>query len=212
MRLKDYYAILELPPSATVLEIKKAYRRLAHQLHPDKNANDAGQFAEIKEAYEVLTNPAKKEYYLQHRWYQQSLGKRKFQTVFTPVNLLQQILELERFASRLDAYRLDREGLFNYVMDLVPDDVINKLNKFREVQVNQQIIHGLLKSTQHFTLLQLNELGQQVRKIEPKEFANEQVELTITRKKKGHYWDRSRIWIVITAVILLCIVIFLAAK
>ena len=67
MHLKDYYNILSIEPSATLSEIKKAYRKLAHQSHPDKNQNDpyaSALFAEIKEAYEVLTNPTKKEYYL----------------------------------------------------------------------------------------------------------------------------------------------------
>ncbi|MEI9910706.1 MAG: DnaJ domain-containing protein [Bacteroidota bacterium] len=63
MQGKDYYKILELPPSATLQEIKTAYRRLAHQYHPDKNDNDlyaAAQFEMVKEAYEVLSDPRKK--------------------------------------------------------------------------------------------------------------------------------------------------------
>jgi curved DNA-binding protein CbpA len=71
LQLKDYYSILELPPSASADEIKKAYRRLAHLYHPDKKDNDpyaAAQFAVIKEAYETLSNPAQKECYLQQRW------------------------------------------------------------------------------------------------------------------------------------------------
>ena len=79
IELKDYYSILELQPSATLQEIKKAYRRLALQYHPDRTNNDryaAVHFTEIKEAYEVLTNPTKKEFYLQQRWYHQSMGKK----------------------------------------------------------------------------------------------------------------------------------------
>jgi curved DNA-binding protein CbpA len=79
VQLKDYYYILELPPSAAGDEIKKAYRRLAHQYHPDKKNNDpyaAARFSDIKEAYEILSNPLKKDYYLQQRWYAQSIGKK----------------------------------------------------------------------------------------------------------------------------------------
>src|SRR6185369_13859563 len=98
--IKDYYGILQLPSSATVSEIKQAYRRLAMTWHPDKNPNNAyakTQFEEIKEAYEVLTNPARKDLYLQERWYDQSIGRKKTAVAVTPVNILKLILELERY-------------------------------------------------------------------------------------------------------------------
>jgi len=102
VQLKDYYTILELSPSASLDEIKKAYRRLALIHHPDKKGNDpyaAAQFSEIKEAYETLTHPAKKDLYLQQRWYAQSIGQRKKQEIITPVSVLKQLIELERYTA-----------------------------------------------------------------------------------------------------------------
>src|ERR1044071_10354991 len=99
---KDYYNILQLLPSATIPEIKQAYRRLAMTWHPDKNPNDPyakAQFEEIKEAYETLTNPIKKDLYLQERWYEQSIGKKKKDIAVTPVNILKLVLELDRYIS-----------------------------------------------------------------------------------------------------------------
>ncbi len=66
MEYKDYYKILGVPRNATEKEIKKAYRKLARQYHPDANPNDPTaeeKFKEINEAYEVLSDPEKRRRY-----------------------------------------------------------------------------------------------------------------------------------------------------
>jgi len=60
---KDYYDILGVSKNATEEEIKKAYRKLAHQYHPDKTGGSADKFKEISEAYQVLSNKDKRSYY-----------------------------------------------------------------------------------------------------------------------------------------------------
>ncbi|HEY9173077.1 MAG TPA: J domain-containing protein [Verrucomicrobiae bacterium] len=66
VEFKDYYAILGVPRSATDTEIKKAFRKLAREYHPDvaKDKKIAEEkFKEINEAYEVLSDPAKRKKY-----------------------------------------------------------------------------------------------------------------------------------------------------
>ena len=66
MEFKDYYKILGVSPNATTEEIKKAYRRLALQYHPDKNPGDKKaeeKFKDIAEAYDVLSDPEKRKKY-----------------------------------------------------------------------------------------------------------------------------------------------------
>lgn len=58
---KDYYNILGVSKGATGDEIKKAYRKLAHQYHPDKEGGDEAKFKEINEAYQVLSDPEKRK-------------------------------------------------------------------------------------------------------------------------------------------------------
>jgi len=60
---KDYYKILGVQKAATDDEIKKAYRKLAHQYHPDKTGGDDARFKEINEAYQVLSDKQKRVQY-----------------------------------------------------------------------------------------------------------------------------------------------------
>ncbi len=60
---KDYYQILGVSRSATQDDIKKAFRKLAHEYHPDKHGGNEAKFKEINEAYQVLSNPDKRKQY-----------------------------------------------------------------------------------------------------------------------------------------------------
>lgn len=60
---KNYYEILGVEKGASDDEIKKAYRKLAHQHHPDKQGGDEAKFKEINEAYQVLSDKEKRSQY-----------------------------------------------------------------------------------------------------------------------------------------------------
>lgn len=63
MIMKDYYSILGVQKTASEEEIKKAYRKLAHQHHPDKAGGNEAKFKEINEAYQVLSDKNKRAQY-----------------------------------------------------------------------------------------------------------------------------------------------------
>ena len=65
MAKRDYYEVLGLSKGASAAEIKKAYRKLSKQYHPDINKEEGAEekFKEITEAYEVLSDENKKAQY-----------------------------------------------------------------------------------------------------------------------------------------------------
>src|SRR5687768_16456148 len=80
VQFKDYYATLGVGRNATDDEIKKAFRKLARQYHPDvaKNKKEAEvKFKEINEAHEVLSDPEKRRKYneLGANWEQGGMGQ-----------------------------------------------------------------------------------------------------------------------------------------
>lgn len=61
--MKDYYSVLGVPKSASKDDIKKAFRKLAHQYHPDKKSGNEAKFKELNEAYSILSDDQKRAQY-----------------------------------------------------------------------------------------------------------------------------------------------------
>jgi molecular chaperone DnaJ len=62
----DLYAVLEVEPTASLEELKRAYRRLARKYHPDSNSGDAtseAHFKEVSQAYEILSDSERRANY-----------------------------------------------------------------------------------------------------------------------------------------------------
>lgn len=59
---EDYYSLLGVPKSATADDLKRAFRKKAHELHPDKGG-DADKFKKVNEAYQVLSDSQKRQQY-----------------------------------------------------------------------------------------------------------------------------------------------------
>lgn len=216
LHVKDYYKILEVPPSANISEIKSAYRKLAKQYHPDIQSNNpyaSARFTEIKEAYEVLSHPNKKEKYLQQRWYQQSLGKRNPQDILTPESVLKQVLELERYISRLDHFRTDHPGLKQYLSDIFPDAVIDRLHSFEDPEMLRQIVKIILRIVKPMNKM----YGEDILRVLRKFAKNDRVILNeinnyILQHHKKIQNEKNIIILVFVLTILITLIIYLAAR
>ena len=214
--LKDYYNTLQIPPHATLPEIKQAFRRLAMLYHPDKNINDPYaevKFNEVKEAYEVLTNPVKKESYLQERWYNQSIGKKRTTGAVTPVSILKLTLELDQYVSKLDVHRMNKEGLSDYILELISTETIEKLKQFNEEGINRQIVTAILKAMKPLPLKFVKPLLNRLEILSGDDQEGVQkIKFFLSTQKKSFLWNKYKIVVMLLFTILICLLIYLTSK
>ena len=215
MLYKDHYQILELEPSASLVEIKKAYRRLAHHYHPDKNPGDpyaAAQFAAIKESYEILSNPGKKEIYLQQRWYNQSIGKKKTQGIATPVSILKQILELEKYVSRLDIHRMDKSGLHDYLQSILSGENLLILQSFGDQAINKEVIVFSMRISRLLAPAHVTLITEKLIQLTDNATLKNQLHQFCARVHRANRWERYKPFALLLIVILVCLVMVLVSR
>lgn len=217
MELKDYYKILELEPPATATQIKQAYRRLAQQYHPDKNTGHEYAkvyFAEIKEAYEVLTNPVKKDQYLQQRWYLQSLGIKKFsdQPVTPPV-VLKQLLDLNKYIHSLDTFRMDQEKIFAQLSGILSDNTIDSLKNFNEKDINYQVTSIAMQIASQLSSNHIRNIATRLKSLNKgHDKTMSYIDLLLSRHEKRTVKEKYKPVFIILITVIICTVIYFASR
>ncbi len=215
MAAKDLYTILQVPPTATMVEIKKAYRKLALQYHPDRNLNDeaaTNQFLEIKKAYEVLGNAAKRQQYSFDHWQQ----KRNQQTHYEPVTpqfILKKTQDLANHVSSIDVFRMSYEALYLQIMEILSEENILVLQHLQDRATNKKVIETILKIIHPLPFKFIEKLEPNLVKLAFTD--NETIQLihkNIKQKKRLGIWDKYNFLIIAIITILICITIFFAGK
>ena len=206
-QVKDYYKILELPTTATLQEIKRSFRRLAQQYHPDKNNGShmaTAHFREIQEAYKVLSNPKKREAYHYQRWYVRSTGKPFDSAPLTPAGILQECRLLQQYVASMNMFHIRFDAVSGHIRELLTPNAIGILHEYNDKQVNEAIIQSILKAAlplpKKFFLpiaaLLLQLAGDDA-------IAKGTIEEALLHKKQRHAWDNYKwvLMLVITALI-----------
>jgi len=151
---KDYYAILGVTPLAGPDEIRRSYRRMAKQCHPDRHGSDASaglRFQEVKEAYETLTDPVRKEAWLQQRWRLRSMGLATDRRPATlPADLLKASIALEQETALQDPHRADADALLRRIRALLTADALDLLRQEADPVIRQGVCRRLLRCGRHF--------------------------------------------------------------
>lgn len=214
MQLKDYYSILELKPPVSQQEIKKAYRRLAQVYHPDKNQDDVyaqNRFNDIREAYEVLTNPQKRETYHEHRWFFRSQGIKTTGETTTPVSILKQLLTLERRVARIDQFRSGHHPAVFELEHILSKENMEKLNQDNDPEINTEILRSAMRCLKYFPYKAIADLFSQENPVTTHDIYP-QLRQYILQRKKAYQWENLRTPLLMLLVIAICLLIYFVSK
>lgn len=215
MQQNDHYTILELAPSATQEEIKKAYRRLVQQYHPDKTNNDPYArvyFDAVKEAYETLTNTNRRDEYHKERWLKKSGGIKNSSFILTPVSVLQRCIILEKQFSLLNSSNAANQVIIIQAIEtLFTTEHIEKLNAFNETDINDTILGTVIKMTRLLSYKSFLPLLPFLQKINTGH-TQQALLLQVAREKKlENLFEKLLPFLVIIAVALICLFIYFFA-
>ena len=205
MQSKDYYNILHVLPTATGEEIKKAYRKLALQYHPDvTNHTDVSSdiFIDIKEAYEVLSDTKKRQAYHYKRFYKNY----QQQASITPEMVMQQTINLAALIVVLDPHRIDYDKLSNQIMQMLDVPIIRILQADKQLIIREKIITNILKST----ILLTYQMALPIHEVLLLLATDNELQTNTIHKqthylKQLHFWHKYKLLVAFFVAIILCI-------
>lgn len=184
--------------------------------HPDKNNDDPyalARFNEIKEAYEVLMNPGRKELYLQERWLHKASGKKIGDELITAPSVLKKCLELNRQVAAMDIHRMNYKSMADRMTALLNDDTIAILLDQKETDIHATIISSLNKSIQPFPYAAAKPVVHQLNKLAA-HLPDWQKELNknLQQKQQQEKWRWLNPLLIFLLTVALCFLIWLSGK
>lgn len=209
--LKDYYKTLELLPSATLEEVKKAYRALAFKYHPDTNPDNSfahNHFVEIQEAYSVLSHEQKRRKYDEERWLNGMANRAKEQVVISPAWILAEAQKLQKHMVTVDTYRMSHSALYDYIMLLLEDGHMAILRN--DIDANQPIVQAILNSTRHLKHQYMQPIADRVALLVPTD--NDLLTAIYKQTQRSYLmalWEKYMPLLIVVVALLLCLLMVL---
>lgn len=210
--MKDHYKILGVAPQADLQEIKKAYRKLAFQYHPDTNRENQfteAHFKEINEAYSILSNSSKRRQYDEERWLS-GMGRRmRSEQHISPEWILQECRKLSSHMQTVDTYRMSHSSLKDYILLILSDSHMAVLMQYNNTEANNRIISELLKASRKLELRYMREVAKRLTLL-----ANDdeslllQIYNQLKAREKHEQRDRYMPLIIALITLLLCVLMY----
>lgn len=211
-----YYQILEIPADADQLTIKKSFRRLAMQYHPDKNSDNSfsqAHYLLIQEAYQTLIDPEQRKAYDTELWISQ---KRSFYqgTTVSPALMIKRLQQLSEAVLIKKQFYIQEDHLTAFLLDAM--NTVNmsvfqaKANRNEQEIFTDYILFlakDLPKSFRDQVFERLKHtLGQQLEDIDIKISSIRQ------QKRSADWYQQNIFWLLFAIGILLCLLMYFYAK
>lgn len=205
---KDYYQILRVPPTASMAEIKKSYRLLAMEFHPDKNPSilAAEQFSLIKEAYAILSNTAERKKYDRIRFSDNRVTAR---IATTPEEVRDMSKELVRRIKLLNPDRINRDKLVSDIEAVLSVYHIQLLEQWKDKQQTLLLIQDILYCLQYVDRSDCLQLTNTLYAIDGlDDEAKKQITQFFRSYQRNHYWEKYKMILALIMAILVCYFIY----
>ncbi|MDZ4071203.1 MAG: DnaJ domain-containing protein [Sediminibacterium sp.] len=208
MSYKDYYQILRVLPNATTAEIKKSYRLLAMEFHPDKNPNAhaAEQFAFIKEAYAILSDPRQRKKYDATRF---SKTYSNIRIATTPEEVRDMSKELVGRVQLMNPDRINRDKLVLDMDAVLSVYHIQLLEKWKDEKQNILLVKDLLYCMQYVDrsdCLRLTKIMHAIDGLSVE--GQQQINQFLRSYQRNYYWEKYKILLALMMAILVCYLIY----
>lgn len=203
-----------MEPKATTEEIKKAFRRLAHEFHPDKNQENPfaqARFISIQEAYTILTHVEKRANYDHERWLSGRFNKKT--TILTPEFINIEIIKLKEHLATLDVYRMNKQLLHEYLLFLLSDEKLAILNLKSDENTTNAITNNIIGITELLPVYFALPVLQKLRLLAmTKPFVSDAINTQYQRRIKEQKLQKMQPWFVVFIVITLLTTMYLYSK
>ncbi|OJV54364.1 MAG: hypothetical protein BGO31_09345 [Bacteroidetes bacterium 43-16] len=211
-----YYQILEIPADADLLTIKKSFRKLAMQYHPDKSTGNSfsqAHYLLIQEAYQTLTNPELRKAYDTELWLSQKKTFYQGQAL-TPALMIKRLQRLAEAVMIQKQFHILEDHLAAFLLDAM-NEVNSALFQARANENEQEVFadyiiflgKDLPKPFRDEVFDRLSHtLGQQLNDIELKISSIQQ------QKRSADWYQKNIFWLLLCIGVLICLLMYFYAK
>lgn len=184
--------------------------------HPDTNPGDVAtesKFMEIKEAYDVLIDPAQREEYNYKRWYNRTIGKDFVYKPHTAHEILNEAKKLNNYLAGVNQFQVEYDALSHHIREILNDNNMMILQQSGENLLINQLVKLLLHAAaplpfkyQPLIIERLQQLSGDDWELQHK------IELHIKHQQQRALFEKYKIAGVIIFTLVICLIIYLSSR